>query len=63
MPDTKKSKDLYLKYKFTDRGSARVFDIYRMPEGVDIMQTPDQMIGELRIDWEDEQANMEIPDE
>lgn len=52
MPD---NKDLYLKYKFTDRGGSHVFDIYYMPAGIDIMQRPDDIVGEVRMepDWED----------
>jgi hypothetical protein len=51
----KPNQDLYLKYKFTDRGGQHVFDIYHMPANMEIMQRPENIVGEIRMepDWED----------
>lgn len=54
-------KDLYLKYKFTDRGGSHVFDIHEVAPSFDYNYTSavpikvQPPVGEVRLepDWED----------
>ena len=43
-------KDLYYKYKFTDRGGLDVYDVYRMPKDMEIMMPPDCIMAEMRME-------------
>lgn len=49
----KPNQDVLLKFKFTDRAGRNVYDVYPMPDGVDIMLSGDKLITELRspADW------------
>lgn len=60
---SKPNQDLLLRYKFTDRGGSHVYDIYRMPANMEIMQRPENIVGEIRMkpDWEDA-VTVELPE-
>jgi len=55
-------KDLYLKYKFTDRRGQPVYDIYQMPDDMSLMMPVEDIQGELRMDGLPQDELVMVPD-